>query len=63
MSYQLQKVWKVNLTSEIDFWPSDLNINRDHLLIKDYLSTKFEYFEAFLSCPLQKVWKTNMTLS
>ena len=23
-------------------WPSDLNINRDHLLIKDYLPTKFE---------------------
>ena len=27
-------------------WPTDLNINRDHLLIKDYLPTKFEAFEA-----------------
>ena len=23
-------------------WPNDLNINRDHLLTKDYLPTKFE---------------------
>ena len=25
-----------------DLWPTDLNINRDHLLTKDYLPTKFE---------------------
>ena len=25
-----------------DLWPTDLTINRDHLLIKDYLLTKFE---------------------
>ena len=25
-----------------DLWPTDLAINRDHLLIKDYLPTKFE---------------------
>ena len=25
-----------------DLWPTDLNINRHHLLIKDYLPTKFE---------------------
>ena len=25
-----------------DLGPSDLNINRGHLLIKDYLPTKFE---------------------
>ena len=25
-----------------DLWPTDLTINRDHLLIKDYLPTKFE---------------------
>ena len=25
-----------------DLWPTDLNINRDQLLIKDYLPTKFE---------------------
>ena len=28
--------------SRLDLWPTDLNINRDHLLIKDYLTTKFE---------------------
>ena len=27
---------------DLDLWPSDLNINRGHLLIKDYLPTKFE---------------------
>ena len=26
----------------LDLWPTDLNINRGHLLIKDYLPTKFE---------------------
>ena len=25
-----------------DLWPTDLNMNRDHLPIKDYLPTKFE---------------------
>ena len=25
-----------------DLWPTDMNINRDHLLTKDYLPTKFE---------------------
>ena len=29
-----------------DLWPSDLNIDRDHLLIMDYLPTKFEVNEA-----------------
>ena len=27
---------------DLDFWPTDLNINRGHLLIKDYLPTEFE---------------------
>ena len=27
---------------DLDLWPTDLNINRGHLLIKDYLPTKFE---------------------
>ena len=31
-----------NKTFELDFWPTDLKINRDHLLIKDYLPTNFE---------------------
>ena len=33
---------KVGLTFDLDLWPTDLNVNRDHLLIKDYLHTKFE---------------------
>ena len=28
--------------NRLDLWPTDLNIDRDHLLIKDYLPTKFE---------------------
>ena len=31
-----------NMTFDLDLWPTDLKINRDHLLIKDYLPTKFE---------------------
>ena len=27
---------------DLDLWPNDLNINRDHLLTEDYLPTKFE---------------------
>ena len=30
------------MTFDLDLWPTDLNILRDHLLIKDYLHTKFE---------------------
>ena len=33
---------RVDLTFYLDLWPTDLNVNRDHLLIKDYLPTKFE---------------------
>ena len=33
---------KVGLTFDTDLWPTDLNINRGHLLIKDYLLSKFE---------------------
>ena len=32
----------INLTFDLDLWRTDLNINRDHLLIKDYLPNKFE---------------------
>ena len=31
-----------NMNFDLDLWPTDLKINRDHLLIKDYLPTKFE---------------------
>ena len=30
------------MTFDLDLWPTDLNINRCHLLIQDYLPTKFE---------------------
>ena len=30
------------MTFDLDLWPTNLTINRDHLLIKDYLPTKFE---------------------
>ena len=30
------------MTFDLDLWPTDLNINRGHLLIKEYLPTKFE---------------------
>ena len=30
------------MTFDLDLWPTDLNINRGHLLIKDYLPNKFE---------------------
>ena len=33
---------KIGLTFNTDLWPTDLNINRGHVLIKDYLLTKFE---------------------
>ena len=31
-----------NRTFDLDLWPTDLKINRDHLLIGNYLPTKFE---------------------
>ena len=30
------------MSFDLDLWPTDLNINRGHLLIKNYLPTKFE---------------------
>ena len=35
-------MWRVCLTFDLALWPTDLNINRDHLLIKEYLPTKCE---------------------
>ena len=35
-----------NMTFDLDLWPNDLKISRDHLLIKDYLPTKFEASRA-----------------
>ena len=42
LSYQLHKGWETNMTFDLALWPTDLKINRDRLLIKDYLPTKFE---------------------
>ena len=38
----LNKVWETNMTFDLDLWPTYLNIDRDHLLIKDYLPTKLK---------------------
>ena len=42
--YPLHSVWETDMTFDLNLSPTDLNIiiNRDHLLIKDYLPTKFE---------------------
>ena len=52
---------RVGLTFDLDLWPTDLNFNRDHLLIKDYLPTKFEASGAKCSRVMHKVWETDMT--
>ena len=48
---------------DLDLWPSDLTINRDHLLIKDYLPTKFEASGTkrcwVIRCT--RFWETDMT--
>ena len=35
-------MWETGVTFALDLWPTDLNINRGHLLIKDYLPSNFE---------------------
>ena len=35
-------IWTIGLIFDPDLWPTDLSINMDHLLNKDYLPTKFE---------------------
>ena len=52
-----------NMTFDLDLWPTDLKINRDHLLIKDYLPTKVWSFwgKAFLSYQLHKVKRDRHT--
>ena len=50
-----------------DLWPTDLNINRDHLLIKDYQPTKFEASGAqrswVISCTnwRRRTWPLTLT--
>ena len=43
------------MTFDLDLWPTDLKINRDHLLTKDYLPTKFEASGA------KRSWVTSCT--
>ena len=41
------------MTFDLNLGPTDLKINRDHLLIKEYLPTKFEAYGAkcfYISC-------------
>ena len=46
------------MTFDLDLSPTDLNMNRDHLLIKDYLPTTFEASGAkFLSYQLHKGYR------
>ena len=55
------------MTYDLDLWPTDLNINRDHLLIKDCLPKKFEASETerswFISCTRygQSTWPLTLT--
>ena len=50
---------------DLDLWPTDLNINRDHLLIKDHLPTKFEAFGAKRSGVIHctRFWRLTWTLT
>ena len=43
------------MTFDLDLWPTDLNIKRDHLLIRDYLPTKFE------ACGAKRSWVISCT--
>ena len=55
------------MTFDLDLWPTDLNINRGHLLIKDYLPTKFEASGTkrswVISCTMwsRLVWTLTLT--
>ena len=64
LELSVAQVWETDMTFDLDLWPTDLNIDGDHLLIKDYLPTKFEASGAkrsWVSYSLHKVWETDMT--
>ena len=42
-SYQLHKVWAINITFYLDLWPTDLKINSDHQLILDCLLPRLKH--------------------
>ena len=48
-------IWMIGLTYDPDLWPTDLSIDRDHLLNKDDLPTKFE------SCGAKRSWVISCT--
>ena len=55
---QLNRIW---FTFNLDLWPTNLNINRDHQHNKDHLHTNFEISEVMHSgVILCTVWKTNI---
>ena len=60
-------IWRIGLTFDLNLWPTNLVINRDHLLIKDYLSTKFEASGAkcsrVISCTRcgRRTWPLTLT--
>ena len=35
-------IWTIGLIFDPDLWPTDLSIDRDHILNQDYLPNKFE---------------------
>ena len=51
----LPNTWRVCLTLNLALWPTDLNINRDHLIIKNYVPSKFEASGA------KHCWVTSFT--
>ena len=61
------------MTFDLDLWPTDLKINRDHLLIKNYPPTKFEASWAkrywVISCTRSRmtfdldVWPTDLNIN
>ena len=55
----------IGFTFDLDLWPTDLNINRNHLLTNDYLPTKFEAHGAKHSwvIPCIRCWRLTYQLS
>ena len=46
----LPNLLRIGLTFNLQLSPTEMNINRDHLLMKDYLPTKFE------ACGAKRSW-------
>ena len=69
LSYQLHKVKLTGMAFDLDLWPTDLNINRGHLLVNEYQPTKFEARRAkpswVISCTRWSglAWPLNLTFN